>query len=246
MIHDYLQRGVAAGLVAGLAYGLYMVLVANPLGGYVEAAASGHDGEHAHAHGHAGYVVSETTTAAVSAASGVLWAIFLGGVFAVAFYFLEPALPGRGDLKAYVLAGAGFLSVSLTPWFALPPAAPGAVHQYAIDTRLAAYLGLVVAGIALSAVAIRAYNRFAQRHVGLGILAAAAPILATAVVLSILTPTVATHPTLPADLVAAYRGLVVLSQAALWLLIAGTFTRLQRWNSTDRSARPAGETLPNS
>ena len=243
MIHDYLQRGVAAGLVAGLAYGLYMVLVANPLSGYVEAAASGHDGGHAAEH--AGYVVSETTTAAVSAASGVLWAIFLGGVFAVAFYFLEPALPGRGDVKAYVLAGAGFLSVSATPWLALPPAAPGAVHQYPIDSRLAAYLGFVVAGIVLSAVAIGAYNRFAQRHVGVGILAAAAPILATAVVLSILTPTVATHPTLPADLVAAYRGLVVLSQAALWLLIAGTFTRLQRWNSTDRSARPAGETLPN-
>jgi hypothetical protein len=248
MIHDYLQRGVASGLVAGFAYGLYMVLVANPLSGYVEAAASGQDGGHAHAHAHdhAGYVVSETTTAAVSAASGVLWAVFLGGVFAVAFYFLEPALPGRGDVKAYALAGAGFLSVSVTPWLALPPAAPGAVHQYPIDTRLAAYLGLVVAGIVLSAVAIGAYRRLARRHVGLGILAAAAPVLATAAVLSVLAPTVATHPTLPADLVAAYRGLAVLSQAALWLLIAGTFTRLQRWNGTDRSARPAGETLPNS
>ena len=241
MIHDYLQRGVAAGLVAGLAYGLYMLLVANPLSGYVEAVASGHDDGHVHA----GYVVTETTTAAVSAASGVLWAVFLGGVFAVAFYFLEPALPGRSAVKAYILAGAGFLSISATPWLVLPPAAPGAVYHYPIDTRFAVYLGLVVAGIGLSAAAIAAYKRFAQRHVGLGILAGAAPILVTAAVLPAATPTVATHPTLPADLVATYRGLAVLSQAAVWLLIAGTFVRLRQWADANRSTHTTKEAFSN-
>jgi hypothetical protein len=240
MIHDYLQRGVASGLVAGLAYGLYMVLVGNPLSGYVDAVAAGPDG---HASEGAGHVVSETMTAAVSATSGVLWGILLGGVFAIAFYFLEPALPGRGDVKAYVLAGAGFLSVSVTPWLVFPPAAPGAVQRYGIDTRIAVYLGLVVVGVGLSALAIGAYKRFARRHLGLGILAGAAPILVVAVVLTTLAPTVVTHPDLPADLVAAYRGLVILTQAALWALIAGTFTRLRRRADRDRSTRPTGEAL---
>jgi hypothetical protein len=236
MLSDYLQRGVAAGLVAGLAYGLYMVLVGNPLGGYVDAVANGHEG--GHAHGHAGSVVSETTTAVVSAGSAVLWGVLLGGFFAVALYLLEPALPGRGDVKAYVLAGAGFFSVSVTPWLVLPPAAPGAVHRYGIDTRLAAYLGLVVVGIGLSTAAIGAYKRFARRHIGLAVLAASIPILVAAA-LSTLAPTIATHPDLPGDLVTAYRGLVVLTQAALWFLIAGTFTRLQRWSDGERTTQPA-------
>lgn len=235
MLSDYLQRGVAAGLVAGLAYGLYMVLVGNPLGGYVDAVANGHEG--GHAHGHAGSVVSETTTAVVSAGSAVLWGVLLGGFFAVALYLLEPALPGRGDVKAYVLAGAGFFSVSVTPWLVLPPAAPGAVHRYGIDTRLAAYLGLVVVGIGLSTAAIGAYKRFARRHIGLAVLAASIPILVAAA-LSTLAPTIATHPDLPGDLVTAYRGLVVLTQAALWFLIAGTFTRIQRWGS-EQTVQPA-------
>lgn len=245
MIHEYLQRGVAAGLVAGLAYGLYMVFVANPLSGYVDGAGHDHGHDGAHAHEHAGDIVSEATAAVVSAGSGVLWAIFLGGVFAVALYVLEPALPGRGDAKAYVLAGAGFFSVSATPWLVLPPAAPGAEHLYGIDARLAMYLGLVVVGIGLSAAAIGAYKRFARTHVGLGILAGAVPVLAAAVVLPTSTPTIVTHPTLPGDLVAAYRGLAVLSQAALWLLLAGTFTRLRRWRNPEPSTRPTGEAFAN-
>lgn len=243
MIHEYFQRGVAAGVIAGLAYGLYMMFVGNPLSEYVEAAAGGHEG--GHAHGGAGSLVPETTTAAVSATSGVLWAVLLGGAFAVALYLLEPALPGRGDVKAYVLAGVGFFSVSVTPWLVFPPAAPGAVYQYPIDTRIAVYLGLVVVGIGLSAAAIGAYKRFAPRHVGLGVLAGSAPILVAVVVLPVLAPTAATHPDLPADLVAAYRGLVVLSQAALWLLLAGAFTRLRRWADGDRSAASTEKALSN-
>lgn len=245
MIHEYLQRGVAAGLVAGLAYGLYMVLVGNPLSEYVHEAGHehGHDGhDHGHVHEEAGHVVSETTTAIVSAGSGVLWAIFLGGVFAIALYLFEPALPGRGDVKAFVLAGAGFFSISITPWLALPPAAPGAENLYGIDTRLAMYLGFVVVGLAVSAAAIVAYNRVRTRHVGVGILAGAVPILAAVVTIPALTPTVVTHPDLPAELVAAYQGLAVLSQATLWMLIAGTFTRLGRWSASDadRSTQPTG------
>jgi hypothetical protein len=254
MIHEYFQRGVAAGLVAGLAYGLYMVLVGNPLTGYVEGAAGGHEGGHdhghaheyaGHAHEHAGGLLSEATTAAISAGSGVLWAILLGGVFAVALYFVEPALPGRGDLRAFVLAGAGFFSVSVTPWLALPPAVPGAENLYGIDTRLVMYLALVAVGLAVSAAAILAYNRLSRRHVGFGIVAGAVPLLAAVVLIPALTPTIVTNPDLSADLVAAYRGLVVLSQAALWLLIAAAFTRFRRWESTDRTAARAGEAFPN-
>ncbi|MFQ3285561.1 CbtA family protein [Natronomonas sp.] len=230
MIADYLRRGVAAGGVAGIAYGLYIALVGNPLSTYVEHAA------HDHAHGGGG-LVSETTTAVVSAGSGLLWAILLGGIFAVALYLLEPALPGSDDVRSYVLAGAGFLTVSGVPWLALPPAAPGAVHQYPIGVRMQAYVGLVVLGAITAAATILAYKRGTRRHVGIGVIASVVPVLAVAAVLTIAAPTVTTYPEHPADLVAAYQGLTILTQAGLWLLVAGSFNALRRRGS-DRGSDP--------
>ncbi|AEH37643.1 CbtA family protein [Halopiger xanaduensis] len=230
MLYDYLKRGVAAGLVAGLAYGLFVALVANPLSQHVEAVGHEHAHEHGHAHEHS-HAVSELTTTVVSVGSGVLWAIFLGGVFAIALYFLEPALPGRDAAKAYVLAGAGFLTVSATPWLVLPPAAPGAEHLYGVQTRQALYLALVVVGAIVAAASVLAYRRTAPRHPLAGVVAGAAPLLAIGIALPLLTPTTVTHSGLSADLVAAYQGIVVLSQAALWALLAGAFGRLHDWES---------------
>ncbi|ELZ16038.1 hypothetical protein C477_16130 [Haloterrigena salina JCM 13891] len=231
MLVDYLQRGVLAGVVAGLAYGLYVAFVANPLTEYVHDAGHSHGhgaGDHSHAQEGTEHVVSETTTALVSVGSGVLWAILLGGLFAVALYLFEPALPGRDGLESYVLAGAGFLTVSATPWLVVPPAAPGADHLYGIDARIGIYVGLVGLGAAVSAAAILAYGRAAPRHPALGALAAAVPIVATVVVLPAVTPTVVTQPDVASELVTAYQALAALSQAAIWVLIAGAFNRLRR------------------
>lgn len=237
MILEYLRRGVAAGAVAGLAYGAYMALVGNPLTEYVHDA--GHDNGGGHDHGHeagehaheAGHAVSEATTAVVSVGSGLLWAILLGGVFAVGLYLLEPAIPGSAAAKSYVLAGAGFLTVSAVPWLVLPPAAPGAEQAYAVEPRLAIYVGLVALGALAAAAAVVAYKRGRRRHVGLGVVAGAVPILAVVVLATLAAPTVTTHPGLSADLVAAYQGLAVVSQAALWLVIAATFNALRRRES---------------
>ena len=54
MFVAYLKRGLLAGGVAGLAYGLFMATVANPLVGYIEHA------QHGHSHaGDGGSVVAE-------------------------------------------------------------------------------------------------------------------------------------------------------------------------------------------
>ncbi|SEH17989.1 Probable cobalt transporter subunit (CbtA) [Natronorubrum sediminis] len=238
MIADYLQRGILAGVVAGLAYGMYMVLVGNPLGDYLHDAQHDHGHDHGHGHGDHGHehAVSETTTAIVSAGSGVLWAIFLGGLFAIALYFLEPALPGSESVKAYVLAGAGFFAVSLSPWLVLPPAAPGAEQLYTINGRLAVYVGLIALGALVAAASIAAYKRGAPRHPVVGLLVAAVPIAAVVTIVPLATPTVITHPDLSGDLVSTYQALAALSQAAIWVLLAGTFNALRR-----RTA-PTGET----
>ncbi len=227
MIAAYLKQGVLAGLVAGLAYGLYMVLVSNPLSQYAHDAGHSHGHGHDHSHGQdSGHAVSELTTAVVSAGSGVLWAIFLGGLFAIAFYFLEPALPGRGGLKTVVLGASGFLTVSVTPWLVLPPAVPGAEQLYTVELRLGLYTGLVILGALVSITAVSAYKRLEPRHRGLSLIAGLAPVVALVFVVPAVTPTVVTHPELSNELVTVYQSLAFLSQAALWLVIAGTFTWL--------------------
>lgn len=226
MIVDYLQRGVVAGGSAGLAYGMYVVFVGNPFTEYLHDAGHDHGHGHDHAHDHS-HAVSETTNFVVSAGSGVLWAIFLGGLFAIALYVFEPALPGSTSVKSYVMAGAGFFSVSVTPWLVLPPAAPGAEQLYPIETRLWLYAALVVLGVIVSIVAVATFERAGSRT--LGIVYGAVPILAVVVVLPIVTPTVVTHPDLAGEAVSVYQALAAFSQAGIWLLIAASFNWLRRY-----------------
>ncbi len=245
MIADYLKQGVFAGFVAGLAYGIYMLLVGSPLSQYAHDAGHSHDHGHGHGHSHdSGHAVSELTTAVVSAGSGVLWAIFLGGLFGVVFYFLEPALPGRGGLKAAVLGAGGFLTVSVTPWLVLPPAAPGAEQLYTVELRLGVYTGLVMLGAFVSILAVSAYNRLEPRHRGLALITGLVPVVALVLVVPAITPTVVTHPELSNDLVTAYQSLALLSQAAIWLVVAGTFTWLHERSEVPAST--ASSTQPTS
>ncbi|TQQ82645.1 cobalamin cluster protein [Halonotius terrestris] len=238
MFFAYLKRGLLAGGVAGIAYGLFMATVANPLVGYLEHV------QHGHSHApDGGSVVAESTTAIVSVGGGLLWALFLGGCFGIALYFLEPALPGRGAAKGFVLAASGFLTISVTPWLVLPPFAPGAEQVLGIDTRFALYAGLVALGGLIAASSVLAYNRVEPQSRGLAVVAGALPVVTAVAVLPTVSPTLVSHPELSADLVAAYRAMVVLSQGSIWVLIAAAFGWLQRRNGVETTvSETAGTT----
>ncbi|SDR36296.1 CbtA family protein [Natronobacterium texcoconense] len=242
MIYDYLKRGVAAGVLAGLAYGLYIALVANPLLEYIHDAGHGHDHSHGHDHGHGhdhSHAVSETTNAVVSVGSGILWGILLAGVFALAYYFLEPELPGRETATAAILGAAGFFSVSIVPWLVLPPAAPGGEATLGIDARLAIYTGLIGLGILVSGVAIVGYRRLAPAGRLKALAGASVPIVITVAGLSIAPPTIITQPDVADELVYAFQGSALLSQAALWALIAGGFV----WFQNRARATPSSQSI---
>jgi hypothetical protein len=222
-------------------FGLFVALVANPLVVYADErahAASEHGG--AHVHESAETQGSATVvTKAVSAVSGGLWAVLLGGVFfGIAFYILEPAVPGTGATKSYVLGAAGFVTVSGAPWLVLPPVSPGAPQSIPAGTRLLLYGGMMIAGALVCLLAGGVYNRLRRSNghvtaaVGgllpfglLAVPAAAAP-----------TNTVqgALSPTLRAGLI----GLFVFGQVLLWLVLAATHARLQSTNGprTERTA----------
>lgn len=229
MIQEYCRRGVVAGAIAGIAYGIFMAVVGNPLAAYMEnLAVQGHD--------HAGQHIWDTT-ALVSVGSGVLWGIFLGGAFAVAYYFLEPTLPGTDTVKPYVLAGAGFLTVSVTPWLVLAPTAPGAEKALGMEPRLLIYGGSMVAGAALAALSIAVYRTLSTRRRDIAAVAGLAPVAVAVLVLGQVTPTIISSGEIPETLFAAYQGLVALSQAALWLLLAASYNWLSR-----RGAAESGTT----
>ncbi|ELZ52663.1 MULTISPECIES: CbtA family protein [Halorubrum] len=220
---DRLRSGVAAGALAGLAYGLFTWLVASPLVHHLEHLAS-HGGDHGH---DAAPAVGETATAVVSAGGGVLWGILLGAAFGVAYHLFEPALPG-GALKPYVLAGTGFLTVSVAPWTVLPPATPGMEPLYGTSLRVPLYLGLIVLGGLVAATSVLGYVRASRaRGRGAGILVASLPLAALGL-LSVVAPPTLAGGGAPAELSAAFRWLVGFSQAGLWTLIAVAFSRFDR------------------
>jgi hypothetical protein len=242
MLAAHLTRGVKAGLVAGLVFGLFVAVVANPLVGYADGA--GHAVEDGHGAGEAGHdhagghtseagshhdtVVSTAVTKAVSVASAGLWAVLLGGVFfGLVYYLFEPAIPGTGATKSYVLAGAGFVTVSGAPWLVLPPVTPGAEQSLAVATRLTLYGGMMAAGALSCLAAGYAYNRVGEsRGRGPAVLVAVLP-LALLAVPAVLAPTNTVQGGLSPALRAGLTGLTVFGQALLWLVLAATHARLQ-------------------
>lgn len=224
-VADSILRGVKAGLVAGLVFGAFVALVANPLVAYADGLhhdGPGHDAEAEHAS-----VVSTGVTTTVSVLSGVLWGVLLGGaVFGFGFFLLEPAIPGTGAAKSHLLGVAGFVTVSGAPWLVLPPAPPGAEQSLATDPRLLLYGGMVAAGAVTCLLAGAAYNRIARSHGRtVAALAALVPFAILAGV-SLLAPTNAVSGALAPELRAGLTGSSVFGQLLLWGVLAAAHSRI--------------------
>lgn len=212
MTTDYLGRGALAGVGGGVAYGLFTALVANPFVAGLETFEHGHAGDP---------VVSTLTTSLVSVGGGVLWGLLFGiTVFGIAYYFLEPVLPGGPVTKRLALGLAGFLTISGAPWLVLPPQPPGVEQSLATGARTAWYAGMMVAGAGVSALAGFLYCELAERKLVIRAVASVASLCLLAVPV-ILAPTNTVHGDVPVGLVAAFRWTVVFGQVALWATLAG-------------------------
>lgn len=265
MLVAYLTRGVKAGVVAGLAFGLLLALVANPLVAFADelgheggeavgepATGGHHDAGGGHHHdaggghhsdvgsGHHETAVPAAVTNAVSVLSGVLWGVLLGGVvFGFAFYLLEPAIPGAERSKSYLLAAAGFVTVSGAPWLVLPPQPPGVSQSLPTETRTLLYAGMMVAGALVCLLSGFTYQRLRERRGrGAAAVAAALPfgLLALPVAFAPANPV---ESALPSDLATGLVGMTVFGQALLWALLAAAHARFRRRSVGDRSSEVA-------
>ena len=219
MATDYLTRGALSGAAGGLVYGVFQATVGNSFVAGLETFESGHS------HG-AGPAVDGITTAAVSVGGGVLWGLLFGiAVFGMAYYFLEPALPGSGVTKRLALAAAGFLTVSGAPWLVLPPQPPGVEQALPTETRMLWYGGLMALGALVAGLCGYTNRRAAHRHRAVRALATALPLALLAVPVALAPANPVSGP-VPAALAAAYRWTVVFGQLGLWATIAAVHARL--------------------
>lgn len=251
MFLDYLERGVKTGVVAGLVFGCFLALVANPLVAFADELGHGagdavdqHDEHEAGDHHDGGGEwhesdVSTAVTIGVSVVAGVLWGMLLGGVgFGVAFYFLEPAIPGTGGTKSYLMAAAGLLTVSGAPWLALPPRPPGVEATLPVETRLVVYAGMMILGALVCLLVGFLHERFSDaRGRATAAVVAALPLCLLAVPAA-LSPAGATGGSLPSTLATGLTGTVVFGQALLWLVLAGTHAQLRRRSAGSAASAP--------
>ena len=244
MLESYLVRGLKAGLVAGVALGLFVAILANPMIAAAEGLAGDHGGHHSsegsgghHAgeggHGHGGHesasgVLGVVSAPLISVGGGVFWGLLLGVVtFGLAFYFLEPAIPGSGATKSVIAATGGFVTVSGAPWLVLPPQPPGVSQALSTDARLGLYAGMMLAGLSTCLLAGYAYTRLRDGGQVRALAGAAVP-FCLLVGLAFVLPANPATQSLPAAFVAAFRAQVVFGQAMVWTLLAGTHA----WLST--------------
>lgn len=239
MLARYVRRGLTAGLVAGFVFGVFVVLVGNPLVEVVEGAAHGHGDAADGAHSLGSLALSN----AVSVGGGVFWGVLAGVVtFGIVYYFLEPVVPGRSDTQSYLLAGAGFVTASGAPWLVLPPQSAGVAQGLPVDVRIRWYVAMMVVGAVVCALSGYAYNRVARTN------GRAAALVSAALPFALLAIPLAIAPANPVDgtgsdlLVASFRGFVVFGQLALWFVLASAHAWLVRRDRTDDRLQQIEET----
>jgi predicted cobalt transporter CbtA len=229
MLNDYLRRGLAAGSLGGLVYGLFVAFVGTPLITFAETF------EQSHGHGHeaAGPAVSATVTTGVSVLGGVVAGVFLGTiVFGLAYYFLEPAIPGARDTKSYLLGAAGFVTVSGAPWLLLPPQPPGVEQSLPTEVRLPWYVAMMAVGALACGLAGYAFQRLRAHSIAIRILGVVGALALVPIVATLGPNSVVSGP-IPEGLATAFRAVVATGQLLLWTVLASAHGWLVRRDDDD-------------
>jgi hypothetical protein len=159
----FLRRGLAAGLVGGIASALTLWWLGEP---------SIRDSLEVEARHSGGEVHEETFSRGVQVFGGVtavlITAIVLGLVLTVVFVKVRNRLSLPTDGHVAVAAGALlFLVHGLIPWFKYPPNPPGVGDPETINERTVSYLALIAVAVLALVLAHEVALRLADRDVEL-------------------------------------------------------------------------------
>lgn len=218
MLSSYLKRGLAAGAVGGLIYGLFVALIGNNLIRYAET----------FEHGHEEALTAVIAPQAMSVMAGVVWGLLLGViVFGLLYYFLEPVIPGDEETSILLLGGAGYLTLSIGPWLVLPPQPPGLEQALDTQTRIWLYVGMMVASVLACGFATALYHQL--REYGQSVAAGGAVISFALLAIPVLfAPANPTTGPVPQRFIVTYQWVTVFGQFTLWLVMSTGYVLIRR------------------
>ncbi|MFI6641964.1 CbtA family protein [Streptomyces sp. NPDC050504] len=224
-----LGRGLAAGGAAGLATGLFSLLLAEPLMDKairLEEARS----EAAHSHGaaaaaaqHHEELFSRSTQHFGLVVTAVVAGLALGALFAVAYALVHRRTPTAAPWpRALLFSAAAFCAVSLFPGLRYPANPPGVGDSGTVAHRQDLWLGAVAVGVLGMFLARQVYVRLAGRPEPVRQLAVAGTAVAVLALLFALPGNPDEVP-VAATLLWDFRVLSLASHALLWAVFAAVF-----------------------
>lgn len=229
-----LGRGVLAGGAAGLVTGLFALLLAEPLMDKAIVAEEKRAAAEEAAAGHVHAAEEELFTRGTQHFGLVVTAVVVGLAVGVFFALVHAAVhrgrPAEGDApwrRALLLAGAGFLALSLLPGLRYPANPPGVGDGGTVSERQALWVAALAVGVLGTVLAWQVRLRLARAGFGAPVrhTAAAGAVVLTVVALLLLPSDPDPVPVAP-TLLWDFRVLSLAGHAVLWACLGGVFGAL--------------------
>ncbi|MFE0104173.1 CbtA family protein [Streptomyces sp. NPDC059009] len=224
-----LGRGLAAGGAAGLAAGLFSLLLAEPLMDRAIRAEEKRTAAEEHAHGagqsmqHHEELFTRSTQHLGLVVASVVAGLAIGVLFAVAYALVHRRAPQTSPWpRALTFAAAAFVAVSLLPGLRYPANPPGVGDSGTVGDRQAMWLASVAIGVLGMFLAWQVYVRLAAKSLPVRQIAVA---LTTVAVLALLFTLPDNPDPVPVDAVLLwnFRMLSLASHVLLWAVFAAVF-----------------------
>ncbi|MFH8485518.1 CbtA family protein [Streptomyces longisporoflavus] len=223
-----LGRGLVAGGAAGLAAGLFSLLLAEPLMDRAIRAEEKRAAAQEHARGmqgtrHHEELFTRSTQHAGLVVTAVVAGLAVGVLFAVAYALVHRRDPRAAPWpRALGFAGAAFAAVSLLPALRYPANPPGVGDSATVGERQALWLASVAIGVLGMFLVRQVYVRLSARAVPVRQIGAALTGVAVLAALFLLPDNPDPVP-VDAELLWDFRVLSVASHALLWAVLAAVF-----------------------
>lgn len=220
-LRAYVRWGVLAGLVAGVAMAVFLLIVGEPSIRRALAIEAAQAGDEA-----AGEMFSRGVQVAGGALACLLYGLCLGAVFGVVYGALRQRFLAVGGFAGALRLGLlGYVAIVLVPGLKYPANPPAVGDPATIGARTAAYITLLLASILAIVAADRMWWSLTRRGVtsesrALAVGAAWALLIGATYVLWPASPDPVTAP---ATLIWHFRIASLGGALVLWMTLAGVF-----------------------
>lgn len=249
-----LRNGLIAGGLAGLASGLFSLLLAEPLMDRAIELEEKSAGAHQHSHGATpAPAEAEELFSRGTQHMGLLVTAVVVGLAVGVFYALAQLLVHRASTpvhrpweRALTMAGAGFLALSFLPALRYPANPPGVGDSGTVTDRQSMWLGALLIGVLGMLLAQQVHTRLARAGHGAPVrqLAVSATVVATLAVMFLLPGNPDPVP-VPPGLLWDFRLLSLASHVLMWATLGAVFGALGlRAAKSAEAAEPAAVPAP--